>query len=230
LNNLGQATESYTFAVKNIPQGYLPNGNAVSTEVHQLISYATTQYDAQRRAYRSATYSVDPTTGQYNPNDAIVSNVWFDRRGNVVKSHTSGGSVSKTSYDGANRVVASYLTDSGGDAAPGASGNWADAQNVIGDIVLEQAEYTYDANSNVILVTVRQRFHDASGTGVLGDPSSTTQPKARVSYSLSYYDIGGRLIANVELGTNGGVTTNANGGLDLATNSNGIPTPSAGDT
>ncbi|MCL2648262.1 MAG: fibronectin type III domain-containing protein, partial [Phycisphaerales bacterium] len=224
LNNIGQVTASYTFAADNIPLANFADSGALVTYASQLRSYSTTLYDAQGRAYQSATYSVDPTTGTIS-SDAIVSNVWYDHCGNVVKSQTSGGPVSKTSYDGAGRVVASYLTDGGGDAAAGTANTWADAQNVIGDIVLEQVEYLYDANSNVILVTDRQRFDDATGTGELGDPSSTTQPKARVSYSLSYYDVGGRLIANVEVGTNGGVTTNANGGLNLITDTNadGIP-------
>jgi hypothetical protein len=52
----------------------------------------------------------------------------------------------------------------------------------IGDTVLEQAEYQYDANGNLILSTLRQRFHDATGTGELGTPTSG-QPRARVSYA-----------------------------------------------
>jgi RHS repeat-associated protein len=71
-----------------------------------------------------------------------------------------------------------------------------------GDIVLEQVERQYDANGNVILVTSRQRFHDETATGALGDPQ--TGPKARVSYVGSYYDASDRLIATVNVGTNGG--------------------------
>jgi hypothetical protein len=93
-------------------------------------------------------------------------------------------------------VTVSYLTDGGGDSA------WTDADDVTGDAVLEQFEPTYDANNNVILVTARQRFHDETGTGALGNPS--TAPKARVSYAAMYYDLADRPTATVNVGTNGG--------------------------
>src|SRR5437667_125891 len=52
------------------------------------------------------------------------------------------------------------------------------------------------------LTTTRQRFHDETATGTLGNP--TTGPKARVSYVASYYDAGNRLTDTVDVGTNGG--------------------------
>ncbi len=51
-------------------------------------------------------------------------------------------------------------------------------------------------------MTARQRFHDETGTGALGDPS--TAPKARVSYAAAYYDKANRLTDSVNVGTNGG--------------------------
>ena len=48
----------------------------------------------------------------------------------------------------------------------------------------------------------RERFHDASGTGALGSPSSGIG--ARVSYAGYYYDAGGRTTDVVNVGTNGG--------------------------
>ena len=71
-----------------------------------------------------------------------------------------------------------------------------------GDTVLAQAEYTYDANGNVLLTTGRQRFHDATGTGALGTP--TTGVAARVIYAAGYYDLADRPTASVAVGTNGG--------------------------
>src|SRR5262249_11158183 len=58
------------------------------------------------------------------------------------------------------------------------------------------------ANGNVILQVTRQRFHDASGTGALGN--TTTQPKARVSYVGAWYDKADRITASADVGTNGG--------------------------
>jgi YD repeat-containing protein len=73
---------------------------------------------------------------------------------------------------------------------------------VIGDAVLTQSEWTYDANGNPVLVTARDRFHDESGSGALGTP--TTGVKARVSYAAMYYDRIDRPTADVDVGTNGG--------------------------
>ena len=42
-----------------------------------------------------------------------------------------------------------------------------------------------------MLTTSRERFHDETGTGALGTP--TTGVKARVSYAASYFDKADRL-------------------------------------
>src|SRR5262249_4362268 len=60
----------------------------------------------------------------------------------------------------------------------------------------------YDADSNAILVTTKDRFHDETGTGELGNP--TTAPKARVSYEAMYYDKANRLTDAANVGTNSG--------------------------
>jgi len=55
----------------------------------------------------------------------------------------------------------------------------------IRDSLLQQVETTFDGNSNAILVTARDRFHDETGTGALG--TASTGVKARVSYAASYF-------------------------------------------
>ena len=54
----------------------------------------------------------------------------------------------------------------------------------------------------VLSTLTRERFQDASGTGTLGSPSSGIG--TRVSYAGYYFDAGGRSIAMVNVGTNGG--------------------------
>ena len=159
-----------------------------------LRAQTTTSYDELGRAYLSETYSVDPSSGNVGAN-TLKSQSWFDARGLVVKTSAPGGVVQKSAFDGAGRLTTSYMTDGGGDSA------YADAANVTGDIVLEQAEYAYDASGNALTVTSRQRFHDASGTGALGSPASGIG--ARVSYSGFYYDLADRQTATVDVGTNG---------------------------
>jgi RHS repeat-associated protein len=152
--------------------------------------------------YKAQTYSVDPSTGSVSTN-ALTTQRWYDHRGDVIKTSNPGepgasatGVVQKSAYDGAGRETISYVSDGGGDTT------WTDATNVTGDNVLSQAEFTYDKDGNAILVTDRERNHDETATGALGNP--TTAPKARVSYSASYFDLANRLTATVDVGTNGG--------------------------
>ena len=83
-----------------------------------------------------------------------------------------------------------------------------------GDTVLDQAEFTYDASGNVLSTVTRERFHDASGTGALGTPASGVA--ARVSYAGFYYDLGDRLTAGADVGTNGGTAWTRPGSVPTA--------------
>src|SRR5207237_3849651 len=123
--------------------------------------------------------SVDPSTGSVSTN-ALTTNHWYNARGLEIKTSAPGGLVTKAEFDGAGRPTKQYATDGGGDTAYG------DADDVTGDAVLEQGEWAYDADGNVTLATTRQRFHDQTGTGALGTPS--TGVLARVSFRASYYD------------------------------------------
>jgi hypothetical protein len=107
-----------------------------------------------------------------------------------------GGLVSKANYDGAGRLVKTWVSDGGGDTG------WTDAGHVTGDNVLGQVELQYDASSNPIVVIAKDRFHDTTATGELSLPASA--PQARVSYLGRYYDLGNRLTTEVDVGTNGG--------------------------
>ena len=69
------------------------------------------------------------------------------------------------SFDRTGRLKFEYLTDGGGDTG------YSHADDVTSDAVLEQTEWSYDLDSNLIFETMRQRFHDETGTGALGIPS-----------------------------------------------------------
>jgi RHS repeat-associated protein len=126
----------------------------------------------------------------------FASETWYDLRGLTVKSSSPGGLVQKVVYDSVGRSVVTSSTDGGGDTS------WADADDVIGDVVLSQDEMTYDSSGLTLVATHRDRFHDETATGSLGTPTSGV--KARVSYMGMYYDVGDRSIATVNVGTNGG--------------------------
>jgi YD repeat-containing protein len=71
---------------------------------NRLRAKATSSYDEQGRVYRSQVYSVDPVTGNVSSN-ALITNLWYDRRDNVLKVSSPGGLVSKARYDCAGQVT-----------------------------------------------------------------------------------------------------------------------------
>lgn len=159
-----------------------------------LRAKSTTSYDGRDRAFRVQTYSVDPSSGIVG--NSVSTNTWFNKRSQVIKTSVPGGLVQKNSYDGAGRVITSYVTDGGSDSS------WSDAKTVTGDIVLSQTETNYDLSNNPVFTVTKDRFHDASGTGALG--TASTGVLARVSYAAAYYDLANRTTATVTVGTNGG--------------------------
>ena len=195
-DNLGEVTETQQYdgdgVTPTISSGVLSLPGGTSAD---LRAQTTSSYDELGRVYRTDTYDVDPSSGSVGSN-TLHTDTWYDSRGNVIKTVSPGGLVTKTAYDGEGKPTVTYLTDSGGDSS------YSDAGNVTGDTVLEQDETSYDKDGNVILSTTRQRFDNASGTGVLGSPSSGIG--ARVSYTANYYDNADRLTASVDVGTNGG--------------------------
>jgi RHS repeat-associated protein len=192
-DNLGKVTKVRAYDADTVTPS-VTGGVPQPLSSSLLRAQTTTSYDELGRAYLSETYGVDPSSGSVGGN-TLKSQTWFDARGLTIKTSSPGGVVQKSAFDGAGRLTASYVSDGGGDSA------YSDADDVTGDIVLEQAEYTYDASGNVLTVTSRARFHDASGTGALGTPSSGIG--ARVSYSGFYYDLADRQTATVDVGTNG---------------------------
>jgi RHS repeat-associated protein len=197
LDNLGQDTACFIYDGDELDIQADANSDGIPDQPSSsaLRGKQSKEFDDQGRVFKSETFSVDPTNGTIS-SGALTSETWFDKRGNVIKTSSPSGLVSKMRYDGAGRLKVSYSTDGASDSS------WTDATQVSDDTVLEQAEYAYDDNGNVLLTTLRQRFHDATGTGDLRDP--TTQPKARVSYAASYYDALDRTTASVNVGTNGG--------------------------
>jgi RHS repeat-associated protein len=163
-----------------------------------LRSSQVSFYDTQDRVFRTQELFVDQTTGAVGT-PRLTTNMFYDRRGNVAAVYAPNAPVSQSRYDGAGRLTTSLTLGN----VPAAT--WANATALTASLILEQTDYTYDAASNVILTTNRQRFHDAatSALGVLGTP--TTGIPARVSYAASYYDAADRLTASVNVGTNGGV-------------------------
>jgi RHS repeat-associated protein len=191
LDNLGEATAISLFDGDTVA---LTNTKPAASLLRASEKFA---YDDQGRLYRDQQYSVNQSTGAVSAS-ALTTNLYYDRRGDLIAESDPGGLWTKDQYDGAGRLVSEARTDGGGGTS------WAAAGSLAGDLVLTQTLTTYDADGNPILVADKQRFSNdtAAQTGPLGNPS--TGPQARVYYTASYYDAADRPTADVDVGTNGG--------------------------
>ena len=163
-----------------------------TTLAGNLIMRSATSWDDRGSDFQSAVDAVDPTTGIVG--NALVSNKWFDASGNEVKSLPAGSQLfTKTTLDSLGRETVEYT-------GYGADANYAAIFSVASNTILQQTETAYDAATNVIQTTTRQRYHnaDASQVGALGDPS--TIPNARVTYAAGYPDAAGRPVAAADYG------------------------------
>jgi RHS repeat-associated protein len=193
-DNLNEATSQARYDGDGVTINSV-NGVPQPPDPSLLRAYSTTEYDDQGRVFRTHNYDVNQTTGTISTN-SLTTNTFYDHRGNVIEKSHPGGQVTKTQYDGTDRPAVMYTTDGGSGT------DWNAANTVSGDHVLEQIETTYDAESNIIETTDRQRFNNDTGTGALGNPTSGIG--ARVYYTTAYYDAADRLTTSVDVGTNGG--------------------------
>jgi hypothetical protein len=160
-----------------------------------LRADVVTSYDDQGRVYKTQQYDVNQTNGALSTS-ALTDNLYYDGRGDQIAEYAPGGLVTKDQYDGAGRLLVESQTDGSGGTT------YAAASGLTGDNVLSQTLTTYDNNDNPILVVTKERFHNETGTGALGDINTT--PKARVYSVANYYDAADRLTASVNVGTSGG--------------------------
>ena len=167
------------------------------TDYHTAVSnasrtrYQTQSWDALGRLYRTLTYAVD---GSGNLGNALTDNRYYDTAGQIARDAPSGSTLTTvTQYDALGRPATVFkATGTFSATAP------ADVANAT---VMEQATYQWDNGGNRISTTFKQRFDNAAGTGVLGNP--VTEPKARISYAAFYADALGREQASANYGTNG---------------------------
>ncbi len=167
-----------------------------------LIGKTETKYDTRGRVYRNLVYAISDSGGIGN---SLQSNQWFDAGNNVIKSLPSGSNAfTKTTFDAIGRPTASYF---------GYNAGTDDPETLTDNVIFEQTAATYDDANNQTESIVKQRFHNAVGTGALTDPSGA-QPKSRNRYLYSWFDEIGRL------------TETANYGTDDESRQTSAPTPS----
>ncbi|MEE8154260.1 MAG: RHS repeat-associated core domain-containing protein [Phycisphaerales bacterium] len=190
---------------------------ATDTNRKQLV---TTHYSQRGLVYRTQ-LAIDPTAAYVAAtHSALETHSWFDEAGRPVGTWAPNGPGTKMTFDGLGRPVVSYTTDREGDADPGAAGNHADVYDtgthvakVNGDVVLEQTEYGYIAESasahegQMDLATMRYRTHDADDTKT-GDLKVFVDSGAEADNQLvittyvgSDFDDADRTIRSINFGT-----------------------------
>ena len=208
MDNLGEITGRYQYDGDQIALSDFANGlsGLSSADNGRLRAETLLSYDELHHLYKQQVFSVDRSTGVASSN-SVNTYFWYFPEGNIIKILSPGGLVQKFQYNRLLQNIASFTTDGGGDAAPGAPGSWNDANSgngLAGDIVLSQIQRTFDADGNVIFTIDQERFHDdpSTETGVLGSPGSGIP--ARVYSSADYFDAANRITDYVNFGTNGG--------------------------
>lgn len=206
-DNLNEATGVYQYDADGIPvSDFVSNASTDATptaDAGRLRAYSKYSYDDQGRVYLSQVFSVDQSSGSVS-SSALSTNTFYDHRGNTAAVYAPGGLATQYVYDGADRVIKTSQTD-GGQLA-GAAMSWTNAADstLANEVVLEQTLTSYDADSNPIFVTTKQRYDTdtTTTTGDLGSPSSGLF--ARDYYTAYYYDASDRPTAVVDAGTDGG--------------------------
>ena len=185
LNNLGEVVELDTYDGDGVSlaslgsTGGVPNAPAASL----LRSQTTTAYDEQGRIYQTSDKVVDQTTGEVLSSQ--TTNYWYDHRGQLIKTELANGSVTKSQYDGAGRLVVQATTDGGGDTS------WADAGNLTGDTILSETNYQYDANGNQ--TAVRDALDNTTSYTYDSLNRLTSQTDAEDATTTYAYDEAGNL-------------------------------------
>jgi RHS repeat-associated protein len=155
-----------------------------------LLSQSTSAYDDRGQVYQIEQYGVDASTGTAD-SGPLVSNSWYDPRGNVIKYQPLGSSTFTFSqYNSDDELTVQYVgTDTVDTGYPSLTAPVANAT------VYEQTEDQYDADGNVIFEIDRERSASTTGTGALDAANS------RSTYVGMWYDQAGRRIETANFGT-----------------------------
>lgn len=153
-DNLGRALWTKTYASADF-----------TLAAGELRDQTDVLYDPLGRVYESRVYEVDPDDGTVG--DYLPGKIWYDARGQVIKTATGSGLFQKYAYDGLGRIVATYSSFDTDETA------YADAHDVAGDTVIEQTQTWYDQAGQTVATAGYQRLpDDTSTTGALSATNS----------------------------------------------------------
>src|SRR5262249_46767647 len=126
---------------------------AISTNRRALDE---TKFDELGQVWRTIHHKINTSSGA--DSDSLNSDSWYDADRRLIK--VQGGAFEKYFYDRLNRRTHVFTLANSNDAA------YADADDVTGDVVLEEDQTTYNSSDGkVIMEALIQRNHDDVGGG-----------------------------------------------------------------
>jgi hypothetical protein len=201
-DNLGRVVAS---ALYSSTSGLSSSSDPTSVATNRL-ALSETRFDEMGRVWKSVRHKIDLADG--SDDDSLDALTWYDAEGQVVK--VDRGSLEKYQYDRLGRRTHTFTLAKDNDSA------YADADDVTGDIVLEEHQVVFDTpKDDAILEFAIQRFHTDYGTGETtgaldqdGGLKTLTsgQTKGRAQIEALWYDRFGRVTERVAYGTYGGST------------------------
>ncbi len=203
-DNMGRRTAAALYSsTSNITVG-TTDPNATGTQTDRL-ALNETFYDEQGRVWKTLRYKIDQDDG--SDDDSLEALYWFDDAGRQIKM--DGPQLTKTTYDRLGRATHQFVLAVDNDTL------YAHAEDVAGDIVLEERQTIFDEDDGSATATARiDRHHDDYGagetTGALdtnadGDDSLWTANdiEGRIQITAYWYDEFDRKTEVVQYGTNG---------------------------
>ena len=177
------------------------------TESSNRLALQQTHYDAKGQVWKTTRHKIDPSDG--SDDDSLVLLSWYDGVGRRIKF--DGSQLEKRTYDRLGRETERFTLANDDDST------YADAGDVVGDIVLEehQVRYESDNSDDVVLRVEIARHHDDYGVGETkgaldtnADSDDLLLTAANVSgrpqITAYWYDRFGRMTDQVHYGTYGG--------------------------
>ncbi|MFN0007039.1 MAG: RHS repeat-associated core domain-containing protein [Planctomycetota bacterium] len=191
----------------------LTNSTDPTSATTNRMALTQTFFDEMGRVWKSQRHKITQSTGADADNLQTLN--WYDSVGRLVK--TDGPELAKTKYDRLGRVTDEYVLAKDNDTV------YADADDVAGDIVLEERQTRYDATTGTVTLRARiDRFHDDYSTGETTGELDTNADglplkltfanlEGRAQITAMWYDDLERLQDQVEYGTYGGSDFNRSG-------------------
>lgn len=203
-DNRGRRIAAGTYSTTS---GFTSSKDPTASTSSDRLSLSETSYDERGQVWKSVQRKITQSSGGISSGGELETLNWYDYNGRLVKTISPSG-LQKMVYDRLDRVERTYTLASTNDSA------YADADDVTGDIVLEETVTNYNNASGNVLASYtisRDPGMSTSTTGALDTGTNGTDVlvdtelagDARPQITAMFYDDWDRPIATVQYGTYG---------------------------